>query len=120
MENHFKLSEFACKCSRCAGKLNCGPTSISPKLLEVLNKIREKINLPIIVNSGYRCPEHNKEIGGEANSQHMKGTAADIRWAGMNTTQAAKIAEECGADGIGTYDSFVHVDVRGYRARWNG
>lgn len=43
-----------------------------------LDPIREIWGKPIIVNSGYRCPELNKAIGGAKNSQHLKGEAADI------------------------------------------
>lgn len=33
---------------------------------------------PLIVTSGYRSSELNRAIGGAANSQHMRGEAADI------------------------------------------
>ena len=45
---------------------------------EVLDPIREKWGAPIHVNSGYRCQELNKAVGGVRNSNHMKFTAADI------------------------------------------
>lgn len=44
----------------------------------VLDKARIGIGAPIIVNSGYRCEELNKAVGGAKNSQHKKGEAADI------------------------------------------
>lgn len=34
---------------------------------------------PIIINSGFRCKEVNKLVGGVENSQHLLGQAADIR-----------------------------------------
>lgn len=46
---------------------------------ELLESIRMKWNSPIIVSSGYRCPELNRKIGGAKNSQHIYGTAADIK-----------------------------------------
>lgn len=45
-----------------------------------LDEIREGYGKPIYVNSGYRCEELNKEVGGEENSYHLKGLAVDIRW----------------------------------------
>lgn len=45
---------------------------------EVLEPIREHVNGPIIVNSGYRCSELNKAIGGVYNSQHLIGEAVDF------------------------------------------
>lgn len=44
----------------------------------VLDPLREAYGKPIYVNSGYRCPELNKAVGGVSNSQHIKGQAADI------------------------------------------
>ena len=35
-------------------------------------------NIPIVISSGYRCPELNAAVGGVANSQHQTGEAADI------------------------------------------
>lgn len=46
--------------------------------LALLDPLREIWGAPIYVNSGYRSPELNKAVGGVANSQHMKGQAADI------------------------------------------
>ena len=45
---------------------------------ELLDPVREAWGKPIKVNSGYRCPKLNKAVGGVANSQHMKGEAADL------------------------------------------
>ena len=44
----------------------------------LLEPLREKLNKPIIVTSGYRCFELNKIVGGVSNSQHLEGKAADI------------------------------------------
>nr|DAT38749.1 MAG TPA: peptidase [Caudoviricetes sp.] len=52
--------------------------SLSDLVENVLDPAREKFGLPITVNSGYRCPELNKAVGGMAASQHTKGEAADI------------------------------------------
>lgn len=44
----------------------------------VLDPLREWYGKPIYVNSGYRCPELNKAVGGVGNSFHVFGCAADI------------------------------------------
>lgn len=44
----------------------------------VLDPLREWYGKPVYVNSGYRCPQLNRAVGGAADSQHMKGEAADI------------------------------------------
>ena len=43
-----------------------------------LDPIRALWGKPIGVNSGYRCPELNRAVGGELSSQHLRGEAADI------------------------------------------
>lgn len=47
--------------------------------LNVLEPLREAWGAPIIVNSGYRSEAVNRGVGGTANSQHLRGMAADIR-----------------------------------------
>ena len=44
----------------------------------VLDPLREAWGRPIIVNSGYRCAELNKAVGGSPTSHHLWGMAADI------------------------------------------
>lgn len=49
-------------------------------IMDQLDTIREGYGKPIVINSGYRCPELNKAVGGVSNSYHQKGLAVDIRW----------------------------------------
>lgn len=49
----------------------------------VLQPAREELKRPILVSSGFRCPELNQAVGGVVNSQHLRGLAADIVCAGM-------------------------------------
>ena len=121
---YFDDYEFACKCGRHGYDSDGHPILdhvIDKRLVDVLDAIRERIGKPIEVLSGYRCLEHNAEVRGVSNSQHVLGTAADITYDGIDVDYLAQVAEECGADGIGCYyhQDFVHVDVRGYEARWN-
>lgn len=44
----------------------------------VLDPLRQAWGKPLVVNSGYRCPQLNKAVGGSKTSHHMKGMAADI------------------------------------------
>ena len=43
-----------------------------------IQPLRDKLGIPIHINSGYRCPELNKAVGGVPTSQHQKGEAADL------------------------------------------
>jgi hypothetical protein len=73
----FKEKEFVC---RCCGELPPFARENIEALVEnVLDPLRERYGKPIIVNSGYRCAKHNREVGGASGSQHMRGEAADIR-----------------------------------------
>lgn len=44
----------------------------------LLDPLRVKWGKPLIVSSGYRCPEVNKAVGGAHNSQHLEGRAVDL------------------------------------------
>ena len=44
---------------------------------KIIDPLREKVGA-IKVNSGYRTPAYNKQIGGATNSQHCRGEAVDI------------------------------------------
>jgi uncharacterized protein YcbK (DUF882 family) len=77
----------------------------------VLEPAREKLGGAIIVNSGYRCERHNKAVGGVANSQHLRGEAADIRC--EDNKRLAKIIEENGRfDQLIIYPTFIHVSFK--------
>ena len=71
---NFKPSEFQCKC--------CGQNKVSQVLIDMCQMIRDKVNMPIRINSGYRCPKHNAEVGGVKNSYHAQGLAADLSCGG--------------------------------------
>ncbi len=102
---------------------DCGRCSVTGELLDALEKLRAMGPEPIIVNDAYRCPEHNKAVGGVNGSQHMDGTAADIRIQGLSLQQMydrAKAVPAFAGGGIGVYDTgFIHVDVRNGIARWS-
>ena len=71
LTKNFSRSEFACKCG-------CGFDDIDLELVGILQSVRLFLGVPLHVNSGCRCEEHNKKVGGVANSWHTKGKAADI------------------------------------------
>lgn len=80
---HFTLEEL-CK-SETAKKLGINNTpkcheyiALGALVVNVLEPMREYWNAPILVNSGYRCYELNRAVGGHKTSQHLIGEAADI------------------------------------------
>ena len=94
-------------------------------LANQLQVIRDYLDRPIKINSGYRSPAHNKRIGGVRNSQHVKGKASDIVVKGLEPLQVYNILEDLinlgkiKEGGLGLYKGFVHYDIRGNRARWD-
>ena len=80
---YFKIEEFvASPTAESLGIENSPPASVVESLTKlvtnVLDPLREEFGMPIYVNSGYRCEALNKAVGGVANSQHLRGEAADI------------------------------------------
>lgn len=71
----FVPSEFACRC----GRERCdAPTVVHPDLLARLNLLRLRVGRPLIITSGLRCAVQNERVGGEKQSEHLTGEAADI------------------------------------------
>lgn len=87
--------------------------------LEFLEPIRKQFGA-IKVNSGYRCPELNKKIGGAKQSAHMYGCAADIDplAVGVTTEQICKwVRDESGLnfdqviDEYSSTANWVHIGM---------
>lgn len=116
---NFKVSEFRCKDG--SDKI-----LIDDALVAILQRIRDHYGKPVSISSAYRTEAYNKRIGGAARSQHLYGTAADIRIAGVDPRDLARwIEEEINPGGLGLYDyapgdksGFVHVDTRQGKSRW--
>ena len=115
LSKNFRVKEFACKDGS-------DPIFIAPELVELLQKIRDHFGRPVVINSGYRTARYNKSCGGATYSQHLYGTAADIKVTGVTPAKVAEYAETLmpNSGGIGIYKTFTHVDVRSVKARWNG
>jgi len=117
LSGNFSADEFRCKC---CGQLR--PSGVMPprELLDILEDTRAHFGAPVSISSGYRCSRHNARVGGAKASRHMEGDAADIQVKGVSASKVyAYIAKRVGdRGGVGRYNSFTHVDVRGYKARW--
>ena len=94
LSQHFNREEFACN--------HCGE--------------------PVVINSGYRCPTHNRNVGGAARSTHVQGTAGDVKVVNVapSRVHAYLIKRYPNKYGIGKYNTFTHIDMRPTPARWTG
>lgn len=98
-----------CRLQQAASRLPNGiEENIEALVEQVLDPAREKYWKPVVVNSGFRCPLHNKTVGGVYNSQHVSGQAADVHC--EDNHHLAKIIVENGKfDQLIIYPTFVHV-----------
>lgn len=112
----FTSDEFDCHCDY----PDCLITYVDMEHVGHLQRERDILKQPIEIVSGFRCTRHNKDVGGKKGSCHLIGKATDIRVQGLNVRNLAQIFE--GFDGLGVYPGrhFIHIDSRGYRARWKG
>ena len=123
LTKNFSLSEFRCR----------DGTDVPDELMqnvqylaENLQVLRDHIEKPIRVISGYRSPKYNRKIGGARKSQHMVAKAADIQVTGMHPDDVRQeiltlIKEgKMATGGVGRYTTFTHYDTRGWNARWSG
>lgn len=100
------------------------------RLAQNLEKLRVFLDMPVDIDSGYRHKAYNKDVGGGTKSQHLLAKASDIPCELLPYTpkQLAAIIKglirlglmEEGGIGIYTAKDFVHYDIRGTKARWNG
>lgn len=109
---HFKVKEFACKDGSQV-------VFVDSYLVAVLDILRNKINKPVIITSGYRTPGWNAKCEGAKYSYHMRGMAADIRVNGISPKELTNILDKIVPDecGIIVYKSWVHFDVRNSKFR---
>lgn len=82
LSKHFSIQEFTVsEIAARNGICNFIPQGLYPVAqytAQKLDTIRDMLGTPVVVTSGYRCPQLNDLIGGEINSQHVKCEAADI------------------------------------------
>jgi len=129
---HFKASEFLFMGGAHHGTGSCAGKNVMPPktlwheletLVPVLDAVRAELGHPIRLTSIYRGPAYNTCIGGAKSSQHLLFKAADCVVKGASTKDLHKAAKDVRGrgdfkGGIGLYNSFVHIDVRGYNADW--
>ena len=122
---YFRRAEFRCQCG---GKYCNGfPAEMAEETVRLADEIRRRAGVPLKVNSGVRCKQHNADpnVGGVWNSLHLTGQAIDLAPIGGNIPVARlqEIAEQVQTEtmpnrgGLGRYDWGVHID-NGKYSRW--
>lgn len=117
----FTLDEAACR----------DGTAVPQELYQAVKRhagylqiLRNEIRRPIKVLSWYRTKSHNRKVGGARSSLHMKGIATDIQVVGILPSTLRTVVlrlidqKRIPQGGVGLYDTFLHYDSRGTKARW--
>ena len=122
LTKNFSLKEFECYGGTI---MDASILSNVVKLSSALQIIRECIDYPIHITSAYRGLEYNRTIGSKDSSQHVLGKAADLQVKELIPIELYEIIEALieleyiPEGGLGLYNTFVHYDIRGYKARWD-
>jgi|GEM_PF-1022418 len=102
-------AELECKGRAC----DCEYPGLDPLVLAIADELREVFG-PIVSNSAFRCPAHNKAVGGAKKSYHLYGQAIDLRALNASPQQIYDYLNNKYPKqfGIGLYNTFVHIDTR--------
>ena len=121
LTKNFSLEEFECKCG-------CKmPDFVKKNVAELAENLQVLRNLVgrLDLTNAYRCKSHNADVGGATNSQHLVGKAGDVKSKTIKPKEMAQIVDDLMKNesfklgGVGIYNTFTHVDIRGTRARWS-
>lgn len=102
---NFSLREFQCPC--------CHAVMIHSRLAASIQRLRDALEHPLYVTSGYRCARHNAEVGGAAKSRHMRGLAADVYAPSDEQENLRELAKKAGFTKIILYPerNFAHLEI---------
>lgn len=115
LSENFSKREFKCP--------DCGDSYINENLVQSLQSVRNALGKPLFILSAFRCGVWNTRVGGSKRSQHLLGKAVDITCPFINILNLYHLVLEIPEffhGGVGFYpqSNFLHVDVRGKKARW--
>ena len=129
---HFKPAELLTKVGNRRGTaINQPPPegmwANMEKTAKLVDELRRRLGVPIVISSAYRSHSYNRAVGGARASQHVQFRALDISSPARGVGPAKIFAElqKMRAEGLfkgglGKYSTFVHIDTRGYNATWRG
>ncbi|TVQ14681.1 MAG: peptidase M15A [Leptolyngbya sp. DLM2.Bin27] len=91
------------------------------RIATLAQQARDRIGRPFLVTSWYRPAEINRRVGGASQSRHIVGDAIDFYCVGLTGNQIYWALDPWWPGGLGRYGQFpalVHLDARGFKARW--
>lgn len=108
---NFQPWEFECS--------HTGKCEMNEAFMDRLQRLRERLNMPLVITSGYRDPSHPIEIAKPEPGVHTLGRAVDIAADSQAQYRIMKAAVELGFTGFGFSRTFIHIDDWGESPRPN-
>ena len=107
---NFSEAEFACKCG-------CGRADMDPEFMGWLQSVRDKLAAPMMITSGFRCPDYNEQVSNTGRGgPHTTGKACDVGVRAAAALALIKVATAMDVHGLGTSQKgphlsrFLHLD----------
>jgi uncharacterized protein YcbK (DUF882 family) len=106
---NFSKEELMCK--------HCGDCHMDESFMDMLQTLRIEYDRPMVITSGYRCPEHPIEAKKDSGTPgaHTSGKAVDIGVRGTQAYELLDIVFAMGFTGIGVSQKgdvrFIHIDT---------
>ena len=105
---YFRELEFDCK--------HCGKNDMKPEFMDALLRVRKNFARPMVISSGYRCPDYNDQISSTGrNGPHTTGLACDVLVSGTEARLLLEHLDEFPRIGFsqkGDHSSrFIHIDL---------
>lgn len=103
MTSERSAKAFPCPC--------CGQGGLKPEALALVQRL-DQLMQGITVTSGFRCQQHNAQVGGSKTSSHLKGLAVDIRCQGAEERwNMLTVLLFLSISRIGIGNGFIHFDI---------
>ena len=107
---NFTTDEMACTC--------CGKAEMDSEFMRILQSIRDEMQRPLKITSGFRCENHNQRVSSTGKTgPHTYAKAADILISGADAMRLFAVAQKHGVSGVGMSQKgdhskrFVHLDA---------
>ena len=110
LSKNFSRDEWKCK--------HCDKCNVHPVLIELVQEIRDRLERPLFISSGYRCSAHPVEAMKEKGpGEHTTGMAVDIIAYGQTALFIIAMAQQLGCRRIGLHQRgrvsgrFIHLGI---------
>ena len=107
---NFTTDEMACSC--------CGKSDMDEEFMKILQSVRDEMQRPLKITSGFRCENHNQKVSTTGKTgPHTYAKAADILISGADAMRLFAIAQKHGVSGVGMSQKgnhskrFIHLDI---------